>query len=134
MRKLLFCVTLLLAGATLLAAPVKEMPGKRLQPNGDTLSCLVTGDEFYHRLHDAEGYTIVQNVETGEYVYAASVAADGTLVPSAYRAGSVNPATVGLKPGLMPPAWKLAEMHKRWEVPAPKAGEAPAAKTQQTAF
>ena len=36
------------------AAPVKNMPVVRLQPNGDTLRCFVSGDEFFHRLHDAD--------------------------------------------------------------------------------
>ncbi|MDR2980574.1 MAG: M6 family metalloprotease domain-containing protein [Bacteroidales bacterium] len=46
------------------------MPRTLIQPNGDTLHCFVTGDEFYNYLHDTNGYTIVQDVSSGYYVYA----------------------------------------------------------------
>ena len=36
------------------AAPVRYLPVVRLQPDGDTLHCYVSGDEFFHRLHDGE--------------------------------------------------------------------------------
>ena len=63
---------LLLTGLALwgsaLAAPAKFVPAARVQPNGDTLHCYASGDEFYNWLHDAEGYTIVQDPATGFYV------------------------------------------------------------------
>ena len=55
---------LLLLAAVMKGGPVKNMPTRVVQPSGDTLECLVTGDEFYHRMHDAAGYTIVQDAET----------------------------------------------------------------------
>lgn len=97
------------------AAPVRNLPVVRVQPNGDTLRCYVSGDEFFHRLHDGEGYTIVQNRETGEYVYA--TLRDGLLQPTEYVPGSVNPASVGLKPDLVPSSNELKRLHKLWEVP-----------------
>ena len=116
MRKSLFlsllaCMMVL----TVTAAPVKNMPAVRIQPNGDTLRCFVSGDEFFHRLHDAEGYTIVQNVETGAYVYAEL--SDGLLVPTSWMPGKDNPALVGLRPNLKPDAKELARLRKMWEVP-----------------
>ena len=41
------------------AVYVEKMPVMQIQPNGDTLHFFVTGDECYHRYHDADGYTIV---------------------------------------------------------------------------
>lgn len=131
LRKLFLTILLTVTTATY-AAPVRFMPVSRIQPKGDTLHCYVSGDEYFHRLHDAEDYTIVQNVETGQYVYAA-LAADGTaLVPTEYVPGRVNPASVGLRPGLIPDSRTLAQMYRRWEVPeekklptaAPKSGTA----------
>ena len=97
------------------AAPVRYMPVVRVQPNGDTLRCYVSGDEFFHRLHDGEGYTIVQNPATGEYVYAAL--SDGLLQPTEYVAGHVNPASVGLTPGLVPSSSELRRLQALWDVP-----------------
>ena len=105
------------------AAPVRFMPVVRVQPNGDTLHCYVSGDEFFHRLHDAEGYTIVLDSESGEYVYA--TLSDGLLQPTGYVPGSVNPASVGLEPNLMPSGSELRRLHKLWEVPAEYVPAAP---------
>lgn len=97
------------------AAPVRFLPVVRVQPNGDTLHCYVSGDEFFHRLHDSEGYTIVQNTETGQYVYA--MLHEGLLQPTAYVPGSVNPASVGLSPNSIPSAKELRRLRQLWEVP-----------------
>ena len=69
MKKFLLLLCLTAVTVMSQAAFVKNMPVKRLQPNGDTLNCYVTGDEYYHRMHDALGYTIVLNEQTGYYVY-----------------------------------------------------------------
>lgn len=119
MLSVMACMMMLAA----VAAPVKNMPVIRIQPNGDTLRCFVSGDEFYHRLHDAEGYTIVQNVETGEYVYATR--SEGLLVPTRWLPGKDSPVAAGLVPNLKPDAKELARLHKLWEVPE---GKGPAAR------
>jgi len=80
------------------AAYIENMPRQLIQPNGDTLNCFITGDEYHHWLHDADGYTIVQNPATGYYVYAEKVG--DKLVPTSYVADKVNPASVGLHPGI----------------------------------
>ena len=76
------------------AAYFENVPQTRVQPNGDTLHCFATGDEFFHRLHDADGYTIVLDPATGYYVYADKV--HDELVPTTYVAGRTNPAEMGL--------------------------------------
>ena len=114
-RHLLFGLYLFVLMAMASAAPVRYMPVVRVQPNGDTLRCYVSGDEFFHRLHDGEGYTIVQNPATGEYVYAAL--SDGLLQPTEYVAGHVNPASVGLTPGLVPSSSELRRLQTLWDVP-----------------
>ena len=79
------------------AAPVRNMPVKRLQPNGDTLNCFISGDEYYHRLHDANGYTIVQSPSTGWYVYADrqwdDSHRDWEVVATNHIVGTVEPST-----------------------------------------
>lgn len=111
---------MLFFAATAVAAPIWNAPALRLQPNGDTLRCLLSGDEYYHRLHDARGYTIVQNPRTGWWVYADTVTtAPGRwdLVATNYVAGSVDPAEVGLTPntGIDREAW--AERQHRFDIP-----------------
>lgn len=78
------------------AAYLKNVPQTVVQPNGDTLHCFASGDEFFHYLHDAEGFTIVLNPETGYFVYAKKE--NGRLMPTEFVAGSVRPAEVGLSP------------------------------------
>ena len=78
------------------AAPLKNVEVRITQPNGQVINCFASGDEFYNYLHDAKGYTIVQG-EGGYYVYATKDA-KGTVIPSTYIVGSVDPAAVGLQP------------------------------------
>lgn len=80
------------------AAYFSNLPYTLRQPNGDTFDCLITGDEYYHYLHDADGFTIVKNPQTGYYVYA--VKENGQVVPSPYVAGKVSPRSVGLVSGV----------------------------------
>ncbi|MGN0033775.1 MAG: T9SS type A sorting domain-containing protein [Candidatus Limimorpha sp.] len=81
------------------AAPIKNLERVMIQPNGDTLHCFVSGDEFYNRLHDARGYTIIQDND-GYYVYATKDNG-GNIVATRYIAGSIDPASVGLEPNVM---------------------------------
>jgi M6 family metalloprotease-like protein len=98
------------------AAYFVNVPQMRVQPNGDTLRCFATGDEYFHRLHDADGYTIVLDPATGYYVYADKVG--DKLVPTAYVAGRTNPAEVGLSAGLSISAEQWMARRQRWEEPA----------------
>lgn len=90
-----------------ISAPVFNAPAVRIQPNGDTLHCYLSGDEYYHRLHDANGFTIIQHPRTGYWVYADTVQnrmENGEqrweLVATQHIAGIVNPSTLGISPNL----------------------------------
>lgn len=81
----------------ILAAPLKNVPCTITQPNGELIHCFVSGDEFFNYYHDAAGYTIIMNNE-GYYTY--GVEQDGTVVPSEFIVGQIDPATVAtLAPG-----------------------------------
>ena len=99
------------------AAYLKNVPQTLVQPNGDTLHCFATGDEFYHRLHDADGYTIILDKSTGYYVYADKVG--DQLVPTSHIAGRANPATAGLTPGLSISAEQWRARRQKWESSTP---------------
>ena len=100
------------------AAYLRNVPQTLVQPNGDTLRCFATGDEYYHWLHDDNDFTIVLNVETGYFVYADRVGED--LVPTSFIPGRVDPATVGLTPGINISAEKKMAKRQAWEQAVPQ--------------
>lgn len=100
MKKIFITLVLLATAFTTHAAYLENIPKTLIQPNGDTLHCFATGDEYYHRLHDRQGYTILQDPQTGYYVYG-MLSEEGELVPSQLIAGRDNPAAAGLTPNLM---------------------------------
>ena len=98
-NKSFFLIVILTAFClSLQAAFLTNVPYHLVQPNGDTLHCFASGDEFYVRLHDADGYAIVQNPQTGYYVYA--IQKDGKILPSCHIAGTCSPMAIGLTPNL----------------------------------
>jgi M6 family metalloprotease-like protein len=94
---LLFLLTLVLgAFQWTFAAPLKNIPVRLTQPDGQVIECFASGDEYYNYLHDANGFTIVKG-EGGYYCYAMHDSL-GKVVASSYRVNSVDPAEVGLQP------------------------------------
>ena len=123
-RLLLFAVCFSAMVSVSFAAPVWNAPAVRIQPNGDTLRCLLSGDEYYHRLHDEAGYTIVQNPRTGWWVYATKSEVRRTddgerwdVVATDYVAGRVNPALVGLMPNVGVDRETWESLQHRYDVP-----------------
>lgn len=86
----------LLISSCLFADNVTNMPHKITQPNGKVIPCFISGDEFYHRLHDENGYTIIQNELDGYFYY--GVRSGDKVVPSKYLVGTINPKKAGLEP------------------------------------
>lgn len=82
--------------SNLLAAPLKFVEQNLNQPDGTPLNIYASGDEYYHWLHDKDGYTIVQDTETGFFVYAKKQ--DGKLLPTKLIPGIDQPESYGLKP------------------------------------
>lgn len=111
-RFILLAVLLALAFSSN-AINVHNMPIVRIQPNGDTLRCYVTGDEYYHRLHDAQGYTIIRNPRTGYFVYA--LPSKSGLLASNYIAGKTDPATLGIPTNLTISAAEIQSKVKMWK-------------------
>ncbi|MBW6514937.1 MAG: hypothetical protein K0B87_09335 [Candidatus Syntrophosphaera sp.] len=84
------------------SAPLRDIPTELEQPDGSIYPCFMTGDEYYHRAHDANGYTIIQDHSTGWFVYA--VKGDRELAPSPYIPGRDDPAAQGIPANLLPDA------------------------------
>jgi M6 family metalloprotease-like protein len=103
------CLVLSLAALALPLAAVylENVPTTLTQPDGSAVACLIDGDEFHHRVHDAAGYTIIKDGASGWHVYAARQGDD--LVPTTLVAGRDDPARLGLEKGLLPAPAKLRE-------------------------
>lgn len=82
------------------AAPLEDVPQELVQPDGTVIKAFASDDEFYHWVHDANGYVIVRDSQTGYFVYAAKQ--DGSIVPTEHVVGEVDPAEAGLTPNVMP--------------------------------
>ncbi len=98
-----FCKFVLLLGiifsySSLNAAPLKNVPVVVKQPDGTMMQLYASGDEFYNVLHDALGYTVVKDPNTGAYVYAEKK--NGQLVPSSHPAGLSDPILLDISPNL----------------------------------
>ena len=96
MKRILPLILLLALSMFAEAAPLKNIPVRLTQPDGKVINCFASGDEFYNYLHDANGFTILEN-ENGYYCYAIKDRQE-KVVASNYVVGSVDPASVGLQP------------------------------------
>ncbi|MDR0232697.1 MAG: M6 family metalloprotease domain-containing protein [Dysgonamonadaceae bacterium] len=113
MKKYLFSLlSLLLLSNTLFAAFITNFPIEVQQPNGETVQLYVTGDEFHRRVHDADGFTIIKDPQTGYLVYA--VLKNDELVSSGYFVGKTDPQTVGLTPDVDISAEKRRQIRQRF--------------------
>ena len=77
-------------------APLRDVPQTLTQPDGTIVHCFASGDEYHNWLHDEDGFTIIQDPESGFYVYAKKT--NGRLVATNYIAGKSDPRKAGLQP------------------------------------
>lgn len=120
--RLLLFIFLATFSLSLQAAWIDNIPQTVTQPDGTVLECFATGDEFYNWLHDANGFTIIQDANNGFYTYATLV--DGKLQPTALIAGKSDPSLAGLIPGINIPAEKMQALRSEFlknHMPDPEA-------------
>ncbi len=80
------------------AALIIDAPLTFVQPDGQQIDILASGDEFHNWLHDKDGYTIIQDQSSGWYVYAER---DGESVrPGNLRVGLQDPKLSPLEKGI----------------------------------
>ena len=97
MKKILFF--LLLLSVPIKAHWLENIPQTITQSNGQVIHCFATGDQYAHRLHDKNNYTIVLNVDDGDFYYAEKFG--DKLRPSIHKVGIADPVREGIVPGLM---------------------------------
>ncbi len=93
-------LSILAFGPAAQAAYLENVPQVLIQPDGSRIECFASGDEHYHWLHDAEGFVIVRDPETGFWVWAE--AAEGDLAPTEYVVGRIPPRYLDLEPNIAP--------------------------------
>lgn len=115
-KKLCVFITLIALSLSTFAAYITNLPITVTQPDGKTIECFASGDEYYNWLHDTNNFTIIQNSETGYYCYA--ILQDDKVVASSYIVGTVNPESVGIKAGVsISASEKKARRDAFWKVP-----------------
>ena len=95
MKNILFLIVLTVS---VQATWLKDIPQAITQSNGVTFNCFASGDQYAHRLHDRDNYTIVLNPDDGDFYYAEKYGEK--LRPSPYKVGIVDPVNTSLVPGL----------------------------------
>jgi len=95
MKRLLLLLFLLIVNLEVLQASfVRNQPCQVRQPDGSTINCYQSGDEYYNWLHDISGFTIIQAPD-GYYYY--GIRENDLVAPSGFMVNSVDPEAVGLK-------------------------------------
>ena len=94
----IICITMILCASICIGAFLEDIPVNLHQPDGSILSCFSSGDEYYVRLHNADDYTIIQNIDDGFYYYAQLL--NSEVVPTHYLAGQPLPEMANLQPGI----------------------------------
>jgi M6 family metalloprotease-like protein len=99
-RRLVLGALLAVSSIGLPAAYLTSVPVTVNQPDGQLLNLFASGDEYYNWLHDAQGFTIIQDPANGYFVYALKVG--GRLRPSTLLPGAgVDPGALGFACGVL---------------------------------
>ena len=101
-------------GGMLFSAYLRDVPIDLTMPNGQSFSCFVSGDEFYNRFHDEDGYTITQSQEDGYYYYAQMI--NSQIMPTQYLADQLyNLESLGFSKGIIIPKEEyLSRRERKW--------------------
>ncbi|MDR2868617.1 MAG: hypothetical protein LBV46_03650, partial [Bacteroidales bacterium] len=125
----LFVVAICLHTTVLWAAPIENYPITLEQPDGTTVACFLSGDEYYNWVHDAQGYTLIRDAATGWIVYARLE--NDKLVSSGYVVGSIEPASLGLQPRTIVSAAKRTQLRQAFHANTTTSGERSSSRSPQ---
>jgi len=97
-KKIIIILILITISRYVFAVPAYKNIIELTQPDGTIIKTRLSGDEFYHKYEDTEGYTIIKN-NSGSWVYAQKNSAGG-LEPSQYHVGKISPLSLNIKKSL----------------------------------
>ena len=89
-------IVLLSIIGNLSAAWLSDLEFEVTQPDGTVLSLFVTGDEFYRRVHNSEGFSIIQDRDTDFWCWA--IVENDELVSTGYPVHLTTPQSLNLQP------------------------------------
>ncbi|MFK7850480.1 MAG: M6 family metalloprotease domain-containing protein [Akkermansiaceae bacterium] len=92
-------ITLILCHQFAFATSAAPFAFEEEQPDGSKIHLHIEGDEFFHRLHDTNGYTVLK--DRGWFVFAER-GKKGKLVPTGLRVGQDDPKRAGLSKNILP--------------------------------
>ncbi len=110
MKKTLNLFLLLIISVSSMWAYMTRYETVLTQPDGSKFSAVIEGDEYFRVVSDKDNYTLMVDPKTGYWMYA--VKGNNGLEPGMYRQGTVNPASIGLDPGL---TYSSGQINKRVE-------------------
>ena len=116
MKKIITLFVLISAYLVSYGVYLENVPCKLTQPNGEVLHLFITGDEFFRRVHDSAGYSIVPDND-GWYYYALYDADNDELVPSMYLVSSTQTAPLHIAKGLGISHKKYMEIRRAYYEP-----------------
>lgn len=123
MRKMTVIIAIMAGFTAVWGMLLFDQPVTVTQPDGTKLELFASGDEFYNYLHDENDYTILQDENTGYYVYAENIR--GELASGRYRVDHYNPQQLGITPGIRISKQEYLERKARFDVPERYASRAP---------
>jgi M6 family metalloprotease-like protein len=96
---------------------LENVPYKLTQPDGEVLNVFITGDEFFRRVHDSEGYSIVMG-NGGWYYYALYDPVADDLIPSQFVVTASRNTVLPMAKGLGISREKYMEKRRAFYEPA----------------
>jgi len=94
--RLCLLLLILIISIHLAAVWVDNYPSQITQPDGTIIKILVSGDEFHNWNHDEQGYTIIQDQNTGFWCWA-TLNEQKSLVSTGYPIHQVSPQELNLQ-------------------------------------
>ncbi len=110
------------------AAYLRDVPQVLMQPDGSRIECFASGDEYYNWLHDADGFVIIRDPDSGYWVWAEKV--QGDLAPTDFVVGRIPPRFLDLEPRVAPDQ-RILELRRSTLFQAPPAEPAPSTGTME---
>ena len=110
LKGIVFATVFCFMSQSLIAAWVENIPTRVTQPSGVKIELYRTGDEFHNWLHDIDGYSVIQDAETGVWCWAVNdkheiaqskISANhlsGEMVSTGFPIDSYTPSEIGLTP------------------------------------
>ena len=97
----LVCVMFGVSASNLDAAPVENIPTRLSQPDGAVIYAYSSGDEFFSRVHDANGFTIIKDPLSDFWCWAVeSAIRQGDIESSGFPIHAISAQSLGLVPNI----------------------------------